>query len=124
MKKQILIIDDDRLVLKSVSKLLEANGYGVFTAVNKEEAYSLLAKHKINLIVCDIRMPGVDGLTLMRDLKNQSKRPQDVIPVIFVTGYASEEAPIDAIKLEAKDYILKPFDMDELLRSVEKHIVN
>ena len=123
MKKKILVIDDDALVLKSVRNLLTNEGYEVECAKNSEEAELMIRRFPFNLIVCDIRMPGKDGISAMKDLKHlcQTEFKLD-IPFILITGYASEEAPIDAIKLGAKDYLLKPFDLNELSESVRKHI--
>ena len=122
-KRKILVIDDDRLVLKSLANLLKQQGYDVVCASDGPEAESLLRKAPPNLIVCDIRMPRQDGVTVIRNLKRISREETGVeIPFIFITGYASEEAPIDAVKLGAKDYLLKPFDLDEFLKSVGEHV--
>ena len=77
-----------------------------------------------DLIICDIRMPETDGIELIKQVKATRKgEDKPDIPVIFITGYASEDAPIEAIKLGAKDYILKPFDLDRLLESVKENLV-
>ena len=74
-----------------------------------------------DLVISDIRMPGADGISLIKKIKDTGSKNAQT-PVILITGYASEDAPIDAIKLGVKDYILKPFDLDELLTSVRKYI--
>ena len=123
MSKRILLIDDDALVLKSVRKLLENNGYEVVSAKNCQEAIKIAESGNFHLIISDIRMPGENGLATVRKIKDMLKQSTRVeVPSIFMTGYASEEAPIDAIKLGAKDYLLKPFDLDELLTSVKNNI--
>ena len=123
MPKKILLIDDDVLVLKSVKKLLESQGYEVVPAKNYEEAIKVAESGNFNLIISDIRMPGDDGIKTVAKVKEIIKQSTKAdIPSIFMTGYASEEAPIDAIKLGAKDYILKPFDLDELILSVKRNI--
>ena len=122
-KRKILVIDDDRLVLKSLANLLKQQGYDVVCASDGPEAESLLRKAPPNLIVCDIRMPRQDGVTVIKNLKRISREEIGIeIPFIFITGYASEEAPIDAVKLGTKDYLLKPFDLDEFLKSVGEHV--
>lgn len=123
MKKKILLIDDDVLVLKTVRNLLTQQGYDVYCAKTANEAMEQLRKASPHLIVCDIRMPGKSGIDLIKELKKicqDENRP--AVPFIFITGYASEDAPIEAIKLGAKDYILKPFDLDELTESIRKSI--
>ena len=123
MKKKILLVDDDSLVLKSVSNLLTRQGYDVDCAKDGEEAEQKLRTNSVNLIICDIRMPKRDGISVIKNLKHichEQKKAE--VPFIFITAYASEDAPIDALKLGAKDYLLKPFDIDELLKSVNENI--
>lgn len=123
MSKSILLIDDDPLVLKSIRNLLLREGYAVDCAKTAVEAGDKFQTKSFQLVICDIRMPGEDGITAIRKLRELAKEEtQAWVPCIFITGYASEEAPIEAIKLEAKDYLLKPFDLDELLASVRRHI--
>lgn len=119
MAKNILVIDDDALVLKTIRKLLEREGYSVETAKSAREAIEKLSAQGFNLIVCDVRMPEMDGIEFLEEIKKGNK-PQ--IPIIYITGYASEEAPIKALRLGAKDYVLKPFDMDKLLESVKNNL--
>lgn len=123
MKKKILVIDDDALVLKSIKQILERSNYEVFCAKNGNEAENILDKANLNLIISDIRMPKEDGISVIKRLKERltSKGISD-IPFIFITGYASEDTPIEALKLGAKDYLLKPFDLDELIKSIQKQI--
>lgn len=124
MQKKILVVDDDPLVLKSLQNLLTHEGYEVTGAKNGREAEAPLKTGAFHLIICDIRMPGQNGIRVIKNLKEIcQKERREEIPFMFITGYASEEAPIDAIKLGAKDYLLKPFDLDELLKSVREHIL-
>ena len=123
MPKKILVIDDDPLVLRTLTHLLERNGYSLETAKNGVEGIKKTENDRFDLIICDIRMPEVDGIAAIRKIKeNATVGKGSECPVIFVTGYASEEAPIEAIKLSAKDYLLKPFDLDELITSVKSQI--
>ena len=123
MKKKVLVIDDDALVLKSVRNLLTRKGHEVILAKTGDEAESGLRQNEIDLIISDIRMPGRDGITVVTSLKKICEEElKKEIPFLFMTGYASEEAPIDALKLGAKDYLLKPLDLDEFMASVNKHI--
>lgn len=118
MKKKILIVDDDALVLKTLENLFLRQGYEVSCVKNSEEALQRTAGDAFNLIVSDIRMPGSDGIEMLKKIR--ANRVET--PLVFITGYASENTPIDALKLGAKDYILKPFNLDELLESVKKYI--
>jgi DNA-binding response OmpR family regulator len=120
---RILVIDDDVLILKSVRRLLEKKGYTIETAKSGEEGLQKLESESYDLVLCDVRMPRLDGIMTISKMKESAKEgKRSECPVVFMTGYASEEAPIDALKLGAKDYILKPFNIDELLESVKKHI--
>lgn len=119
---QILLIDDDVLVLKSVKRLLEQNGFTVETAKTGAEGVEKATANGFDLIICDVRMPGLDGLATISEIGEQDRAKNRKTPVIFITGYASEEAPIRAIKLGVSDYILKPFDIDQLLASVKNQL--
>lgn len=123
MAKKILVIDDDVLVLKTLKRLLTKNGYDVITFEDSKRAMNEMINVDFDLILCDIRMPGLNGIDLVKRFKeNQRKENKKETPVIFITGYASDEAPIKALKLGAKDYILKPFDMDKLLEAIRKTV--
>jgi DNA-binding response OmpR family regulator len=120
----ILLVDDDVLVVKSIKRLLEQNGYSVEIAKSGAEGLEKLRSGCYDLVICDIRMPGVSGIATAKELREgKGFERNSSVPFIFITGYASEEAPIEAIKLKAADYILKPFDVEELLTSVKKHIL-
>jgi len=121
--KKILVIDDDVLVLKSVKNLLKRSSYDVTCVNDGKQAIENVSNEDFNLVICDMRMPGQDGLSVVNEIQAYLKRKnRSQVPFLFITGYASEEAPIEAIKLGAKDYILKPFDLDELIESVAKNI--
>lgn len=120
MSKRILVIDDDPLVLKTLKNLLVKNGYNILAFKDSEQAMSQMLNDDFDLILCDVRMPGLDGIELISQFnKERQKNGRTETPVIFITGYASQEAPIKALKLKAKDYILKPFDLDKLLKAVK-----
>ena len=123
MNKNILIIDDDPLVIKTIRKLLEREGYFVEIAKSASEGQEKIKDGNFQLIICDIRMPQTSGIELIRQFKKNQKEEDKVeIPVIFITGYASDAAPEEARELGAKDYILKPFDIDKLLTSIKKYL--
>lgn len=125
MSKKILVIDDDVLVLKSLKNLLARASYEVKCVKSGEEAEVELENEKYDLIISDVRMPKHDGVAVIKKLKEVSRIRYGVeVPFIFITGYASEDVPIEAVKLGAKDYILKPFDLEEILKSVSVHATN
>lgn len=122
MSKKILVIDDDPLVLKTLKVFLSRSHYEVTTVKNGQEARTQIHNGEFNLIMCDIRMPDENGIQVMTALKQINEELERPTPFFFITGYAHEEAPIEAIKLGTCDYILKPFDLEELSESVKKHI--
>ncbi|MCM8775027.1 MAG: response regulator [Candidatus Omnitrophica bacterium] len=124
MNNQILLIEDDVLVLKSLEKTLKNEGYVVKTAKDGQSGLKLLQEGNFNLVISDIRMPGIDGIQTIEKLRTSGKGEMRQVPVILITGYASEEAPIDAFRLKVSDYILKPFNNDELLATVKRVLEN
>jgi len=123
MQKNILVIDDDPLVLKTIKKVLERERYSVEIVKNASDATEKIRNKEFDLLICDVRMPETDGIELIKQVKKIKKDENKLdIPTIFITGYASEETPIKAYDLGAKDYILKPFDIDKLIESVKNNL--
>ncbi|MHC4506591.1 MAG: sigma-54-dependent transcriptional regulator, partial [Planctomycetota bacterium] len=111
----ILIVDDEPNVLASFQKMLATQKHRVMTAARGEAALALVEKKKPDLLVMDIRMPGMDGLTAFRKLRETHPK----LPVIIMTGFGTTEAAIEATKLGAFDYHLKPFEPADMLRSIK-----
>jgi len=116
--EKILVVDDDVLVLRAISKLLSIKGFSVKEARNGEEAIRFLHNESFDLIISDIRMAGIDGIQVVERLRAMGKDT----PVILVTGYASENAPVEAYRLGVSGYVLKPFDAADLLAKVSKSL--
>ena len=112
----ILIVDDEPIKRSVLEDELRAAGYSVVAAANPLEAEAALDKTFFNVVVTDLRMPGQDGLSFLRDLK-QRRADQ---PVILMTAYGTVETAVDAMKLGAFDYIQKPFATEELLLKLDK----
>lgn len=110
----ILVLDDDPLILKGLGRTLERAGYRVFTAARAAEAIEVARAELLDLLVCDVRMPEIDGLEAIGILRQM----QGGLRTIVITGYASDDAPVRAIKNGVDDYLFKPFEMDDLLKSV------
>ncbi|MDX1615299.1 MAG: response regulator transcription factor [Candidatus Promineifilaceae bacterium] len=113
MGKQILVVDDDPLMRRSLSLQLEQAGYRTRTAADADSALALARTELPDLILLDIGLPDMDGLELLRQLRQE----QDV-PVIFVTARRRELDTILGLELGADDYITKPFNPDVLLAHV------
>ncbi len=112
----ILVVDDEPIKRLVLEDGLTAAGYCVRTAANPLEAESALAKGSFDVILTDLRMPGQDGLSFLRDLKRN--RPDQA--VIVMTAYGTVETAVEAMKLGAFDYIQKPFSTEEFLLKLDK----
>ena len=113
MAKRILVVDDEAKLLRAVAVDLRAEGYDVATARNGAEALALVAQSLPDLIVSDIRMPGMDGYQLARRLRENARTA--IIPVIFLTAKDTSADRIEGFRSGVDAYITKPFEPDELL---------
>jgi nitrogen regulation protein NR(I) len=111
---RILVVDDEQRMRSSFSKMLTSGGHDVLTADRGAKAVELVEKEDPDLLVMDIKMPGMDGLEAFRKIR--LIRPK--LPVIMMTGFGTTEAAIEATKLGAYEYHLKPFDPEAMLRSI------
>lgn len=120
MAKKILVVDDEISLLKLMTNFLSAFGYKVFIASNGWEGIDLAKKEKPDLIITDIRMPIMNGYKMTEELRALPEFKST--PVLVVTGYAVEETQrVKAEQLGIKDYIYKPFDIEEVLRLIKKY---
>ena len=115
-KAKILVVDDEEIVLKSCRKILEGDGHQVLTALSGQEAFDLLEKEPLDIVITDMKMPGIDGMGVLERVKE--KYPD--ILVIMITGYSTVQSAVQAMRLGAFDYIPKPFTPDEVLIVIEK----
>ena len=123
MAKNILIIDDEELITKSLIKLLRSRGYVASLSVGGAEALEKIKTEDFDLIICDVRMPGMDGIETIKTIRAYlEKSDKKSIPEVLITGYADAEKYESAIDLEVADYLYKPFDNDEFLHIVRKTI--
>lgn len=117
-KYRVLIIDDEDGILDLCRRVLGRDGYTVVTANRGEKAIEIIAKESFDLVLSDLKMPGLDGIELLKKVKAISPNTE----VIIITGQATIETAIESIKNGAYDYILKPFNISELLTAAEKCI--
>lgn len=118
-KKKILVVDDEALLTKTFTLLLEKNGYEVLVAKNGEDAQILAEEEKFDLIICDIRMPGEDGVQVASNVQ-RTKGLNSETPLIFITGYADAKVEEAAKAFKPIAYIHKPFDNQKLLNTIKK----
>lgn len=116
---RVLIVDDDLSILGVVAEVLEDDGYDVTTASSGEDAIDLLSNDQFALVMSDIRLPGINGVEVLENVKKISPRTN----VIMITSHASLETSIDAIKHGAYDYLLKPFEDLSLISNAAKRAI-
>jgi len=113
--KQILLVEDDVNLREAVGDTLQLNGYNVIQAEDGQQALLKLQNHKIDLVLSDVQMQPMDGFELLQNLKQKNSQ----IPVIMMTAYGTIEKAVQAIRDGATDYLVKPFESDELIRLLE-----
>src|SRR5579863_2183817 len=115
-RKQVLIVDDEPNLRKILSAQLSRDGYDVLTAEDGEQGLLLLREHHIDLVITDLKMPKVDGLTLLK--KALEEEPE--LPVVLITAHGTIDTAVEALKSGAFDFVTKPFDKDEVRQIVGK----
>lgn len=113
---KILVIDDEERMCKIIKAALETKGIEVKTAYDGSSALELFAKESFDIIVTDLRMPGIDGLSVLNKVKAKSLQTE----VILITAYATAQTAVEAMKQGAYDYIIKPFEMAELRLKIQR----
>jgi len=108
--ENILIVDDEKSLLDLLSHVFRKEGYGVRTSLSGARALEILEKEDIDLVVTDIKMPQLSGMDVLKTVK--ARDPE--IPVVMITAYGSVQQAVDALKSGALDYVVKPFDVEEL----------
>lgn len=123
MAKNILIVDDEEIITKSLQKLLKKEGYGVIIANNGLDAVEKVKYNDFDLIVLDIRMPQMDGIETIKKIREFLKENGKAsISEIVITGYADEGKYKNAIDLEVADYIYKPFEINDFLEAIKRNL--
>lgn len=119
-----MVIDDADAIRMSVGFTLQEEGYNVLEAVDGQDALNKLAESEVNLILCDVNMPVMDGITFLKNIKNNaSYSSYKYTPIIMLTTEAGENMKEEGKKLGAKAWIVKPFKPDQLLKAVKTLII-
>ena len=122
MPQRVLVVDDDAQMLRAIRTALSARGYEVLTAGTGENALAMAAEENLDLLLLDLRLPGIEGHDVIRRLRAWTE-----LPVIVVSVQESQEEKVAALDAGADDYITKPFGMKELLarmRAVRRRATN
>lgn len=117
-KEKILIVDDDRNIVEMVTLRLKTNGYQVISAFNGSDALAKAKEEKPDLILLNIMLPQLNGI--MTTLKLKSNKETKSVPVIIISGIKERDEQILAHHVGAADYIIKPFESEELLTKIAK----
>jgi two-component system NtrC family response regulator len=116
----ILIVDDEKNYLVVLDALLAPEGYEIVTADNAPDALRLVREADLDLVITDMKMPGMNGMELLEECK----RIKPELPVIMMTAYGTIEMAVEAMKKHAYDYITKPFQNEQLKLTVRKALEN
>ena len=117
---RILVVDDEPAILRFLQASLESQGYVVATAANARAALDMVKRHAADLVVLDLGLPDVDGLDVIRHIREGG----ETLPIIILSSRENEDAKVKALDLGADDYVTKPFGIDELLariRTAQRH---
>jgi|GEM_PF-625412 len=116
--KRVLVVDDELLILRIISDILTKEGYEVKTAINYQNAVNLIGEETFSVVLTDIRMPEKSGIDLLGHIRQINKD----IPVVLMTGFASLDTAVEAVKQGAFDYLTKPLDFNKLKRIINQSI--
>ncbi len=113
---KMMLVDDEERFLSTTKKLLSKKGYDAFTSKSGAEALECLRLHNIHVVILDVKMPGMDGITVLKEIK----RLYPLVEVIMLTGHATVESAVEGLKSGATDYLTKPTDVEDLIRKAEE----
>lgn len=115
---RILVVDDDESIRRVLATILEEKGYIVDTAKNGKEGIDKSFTHVFNLALIDIRLPDMEGLQLLTEIRDTTPRMRKII----ITGYPSLHNAIEAVNKGADAYVLKPFKVEEILKTIQEQL--
>lgn len=116
MAKRILLVEDEERLLEVVKLNLELEGYEVQTAVNGKEALDRFHQERFDLILLDVMLPQMDGFAVCRSIRLENRK----VPILFLTAKNSAQDRVMGLKIGGDDYLVKPFDLEELLLRVQR----
>ncbi len=112
----ILVVDDELLIRDLLYDFFSGQGWNIAVAEDGEKALELVQSRQIDLVLTDLKMPNMDGMTLSTEIKES--HPD--LPIMVMTAYPSVESAVQALRLKLDDYIVKPFNINQLYKNVEK----
>ena len=116
MSKRILLVEDEERLLEVVKLNLELEGYAVTTAINGKQALERFHQERFELILLDVMLPQMDGFSVCRSIRLENRK----VPILFLTAKNSAQDRVMGLKIGGDDYLVKPFDLEELLLRVQR----
>lgn len=116
---KLMLVDDEERFLSTTAKLLQRKGHQVVTASGGREALDSLEKEDVEVVILDVKMPGMDGIEVLREIRLRFP----LVGVIMLTGHGTIESAVEGMKLGAHDFVTKPCDIDDLLAKAEEAAV-
>jgi two-component system response regulator AtoC len=118
-KNRILVVDDDHAMRLALAESLESCGYDIVAAENGRDALDLFKEGRFDLVITDMKMPGMNGIEVLRSVKEMSNKT----PIVLITAYGTVSTAVEAMKEGAAEFIMKPFSLDDL-EAVVKNVLN
>jgi len=116
MKTRVLVVDDEKEFVETLSERLSLRNYDVTTSLSGDDAVEKVKSHLFDVIILDVLMPGMSGIETLREIK----KIKPLIEVIMLTGNATVETAIEGLKLGALDFLLKPCETEDLVTKIDK----
>src|SRR6185369_13360611 len=116
MPHSVLIVDDETLTLRTMGRALQAEGYEVLTASSGEEALRIVAEEKPDLALLDVVLPGINGIEVLR----QARKLSPAMIVVMMSAYHVVDRAVEAMKLGAYDYLIKPFHIADMVATIQR----
>jgi DNA-binding NtrC family response regulator len=116
VKMRLMLVDDEERFLQTTSKMIRKKGVDVLTANSGEACLEMLTKELVHVIVLDVKMPGMDGVETLKQIKQRYPR----IEVIMLTGHATADSAVEGLKSGATDYLQKPTSVEDLIAKAEQ----
>ena len=116
MSKRILLVEDEERLLEVVKLNLELEGYSITTAINGKQALERFHQERFDLILLDVMLPQMDGFSVCRSIRLENRK----VPILFLTAKNSAQDRVMGLKIGGDDYLVKPFDLEELLLRVQR----
>ena len=116
MKARLLIVDDEEQFVEALSERLSMRDFDVTTALTGEDAFEKITNYNFDVVILDVRLPGIDGTGVLRKIKNL----KPLTEVIMLTGHGTVEMAIEGMKLGAFDFLMKPCETEDLTVKIDK----